>query len=684
MRALARLTYIHAWGILGIAAVLSALAAFAAVGVFDRVQPFDISDSGSEVARASAAVEASTGAGAEAEVILMVSPGAGGGRLSDLSSVAERLQSVPGIAKVVTPDSDRALISDRDTFLVLGYLEPGIGRVDAGEAVVDAFASDPNVLAGGTAVAAYQVGVRSEHDTRRIELYAAPILLLLLLVVFRTLVAAVLPLIVAGLSILLTMASLRLITDLTAIDLFSLQTVTGLGTGLAINYSLFILARYREELLSGGGYRLAYVNTMVKAGRTVAFSAITVAAALASLLVFPQPFLHSTGIAGGLVALFAGLIALFVLPASLALLGPSVNSFAIRRDPLRSGVTETSGFWRRLPAAVCRRPVPAILVGGAVMVALALQAGGATLNTPDARELPKQDSARKVASSVAGDFPKIQPTQLFALVPSPNGGRDGLEADLGGIQGLVAVSRPTELGDGTAEVSISGDMDPLSEDGQTFVSDIRDQLPEGSLVGGRAAEQADQRTSILHHIPAAVALIFLTNLLVLAVMTRSVLLPLLALAVNVLTVLASLGALSAVFTSDLLAGWLGTEAQSGIDISVPVISFAIAFGLSTDYGIFLLARIREERAAAADETDAIIEGVAATGRLISASAVLMAIAVGAFVFSDLVIVKEFAVAIAVAVLLDATIVRGLIIPASLKLLGRSAWWHPRSRRAGAS
>lgn len=414
------------------------------------------------------------------------------------------------------------------------------------------------------------------------------------------------------------------------------------------------------------------------AGRTVAFSSITVAAALASLLVFPQPFLHSTGIAGALTALFAGLTALFVLPAVLVLLGPMVNSLAIRRDPSHSPLSGSTGTWWRLSTLVCRRPLPALLVGLAVMVALALQAQGVQLYTPDARELPEQDSALHVARAVDEDFPAIAPTQLFAVVPGSEAAAGELRSELESIEGATAVSKPVALDGESTSFSIAGDMDPLSDAGQTFVSDVRERLPEGSLVGGRAAEQADQRASILDHAPAAIALILLSNLLLLAVMTRSAPLPFLALAVNLLTVVAALGALTAVFTSELLSGLLGSEVQTGIDISVPVISFAIAFGLSTDYGIFLFARIREERAGTADDTEAIVEGLTATGRLISASAALMAIAVGAFVLSDLVIVKQFAVAIAVAVLLDATVVRGLVIPASLKLMGRAAWW-PRQR-----
>ncbi len=335
---------------------------------------------------------------------------------------------------------------------------------------------------------------------------------------------------------------------------------------------------------------------MLRAGRTVLFSAITVAAALASLLVFPQPFLHSTGIAGGLVALFAGLTALLVLPAALALLGPSVDSLEVRTDPFRREATDPSTFWRRAPAAVCRRPVPALLAGIAVMAALAAQAPGTNLTTPNAGELPARDSARLLAEAIETRFPAIAPTQLFAVIPPSERIGAEEEAQLREIPGFEDLSRPRALGGGGSLVTIGGDMDPFSTSGQDFVDAVRRELPTGSLLGGRAAEQADQRSSILDRAPLAIGLIVLANLLLLALMTRSIILPLLAIAVNLLTVVAALGTLTAVFTSETLTALLGTEVQPGVDLSVPVISFAIAFGLSTDYGIFLFSRIREKRA----------------------------------------------------------------------------------------
>lgn len=679
MSAIARLTYLRAWGVLVTAVVVLIAAAAVAIDIFDRVDPFDIADPGSDVEKAYNALEEGTGQSPDPEVILLVASDA------DPADAEAVLADVDGIATVAGPKDDPRLKASDGTTLVVGYLDPGANRVDAGEQADEAVADLDGIEAGGTAVAAHQVGVRSEDDSRRIEVLASPILFLLLLIVFRTLVAAILPLLVAGITIVVTFAALRLLTDVTQIDLFSLQVVTGLGVGLAIDYSLFVIARFREEISAGDGrvdYREAHLRTLQTAGRTVVFSALTVAAALAALTVFPQPFLHSTGIAGGLTALAAGLTSLLVLPAVLALMGPSINRFAVRRDPLRAGIGARSNFWKRLPTLVCRVPILSIIVGATAMLALASQALGVDLTTPDARELPAADSARIVDEGIQESFPELPRMVLHAVVPEAGSDAKTVADGLGDLPNVTEVQPPVDLGDDSVAIRVDSDADPLSDEGQDLVEDLRNALPDGSLVGGRAAELTDQRASVRNQAPEALLILVVTNLLLVAAMTRSLLLPFLAVAMNVLSVAAALGAMSAIFTTDWSAELLGTDAVIGIDISVPVLAFAVAFGLSTDYGIFLLSRIREARTYSGTEREAIIEGVASSGRLITASAVLLAVAVGAFVFSDLVIIKEFAVAIAVAVLLDATVIRGLLIPAFLKLLGRSAWW-PRGGRLGS-
>lgn len=700
MRSLADLTYVRALWI-AVAALVVLLAALPlASRVFDEVEPFEISDPDSEVERADAAYSEATGQRPEAEVLVLVTPASGAATTDGrdrIAEAAEQLAAVEGVASVTTPEQSPELISDdRRAGLLLGFLEADKNRVEVGAAVADAIAGDPELTAGGVAVAADQIGEQTERDTRRIELFAAPVLLLLLLAVFRSPLAAALPLILAGFSIVVTLALLTLISGLTAIDLFSLQVVTGLGVGLAIDYSLFVLARYRAELRSGSGYELANRRTLQTAGRTVGFGALTVAAALAALIIFPNQFLSSTGIAGALVALLSGLAALVVLPAVLTLLGPRVDpSFesagsaaAVPADPLSGG----SRYWTGMSRRVMASPVPFATVALLVMLIIAAPGLSGGVTTPDARALPESESARVVSDAASGRFSELAPNQIPIVLPeSASGGSirsvsRGL-ARRGDINGF---SRIETLPGGAKFLTAMSSTDPLSNSGQAVLGAVRTaDWPAGRLVGGRAAELEDQRSSISSKAPLVVIVVVLTNLVLVAALARSLVLPLVSIALNTLTVLASYGLMVALFQSRTTAELLGAVEQPGIDISVPILAFAVVFGLSTDYGIFLFSRIGEARRQGLGESEAITEGLAKTGRLITSAAAIFAVAVGVNAFSDLVIIKEFAVAVAIAVVLDATVIRGVLVPAILKLLGARAWWwpgangHARFRRSGA-
>lgn len=682
MRTLASLTYLRA-GTISLVTLLVVLAAapFAA-GVFERTEPFDISDPDSEVERAYASYEEAVGVDSEPEVLLLVEPGAGAGRSAPIpatAAAAERLKSIGGIGTVERAPRRSELVSaDGAAALVVGFLEAGANRVTAGEAVAEAFADDPQVTAGGISVAAYQIGEQTEEDTRRIELYAAPFLLLLLLAVFRSAVAAALPLALGAVSILLTFAALSGLATVMDIDLFSLQVVTGLGVGLAIDYSLFIIARYRSELRAGRGYEEAQRRTMATAGRTVAFSALTVAAALAALVIFPNQFLRSTGVAGGLVALLSGGAALVVLPALLALLGarvdPGFAGSSDEDDPPPEPLGGGSDFWRGLAARIGRHPLPVAAVTLTAMVAIGLPGLGGRLTTPDAGSLPAGESARQVADAATERFPQLPATRLSVVIPVDGAGTEEARARVLGLPDVVEVTEPAPLDPQRALSVVAATVDPLSEEGQELVAEVRAApWPEGTLIGGRAAELADQQQSIEAHAIAVVALIVATNLLLVFLTVRSVVLPLVAILLNALTVFAAYGLMVFLFETDATAELLGAGRQTGIDISVPILAFAVVFGLSTDYGIFLFSRIAEARRGGLDPGAAIAEGLSRTGRLITSAAVIFAVAVGAFAFSDLVIVKEFAVAVSIAVLLNATLVRGLLVPAVLTMLGGRAW-----------
>lgn len=688
LRSLSEFTYLRARAIVVVTGLALLAAAPFAAGIFSRVEPFDISDPNSEVERAYAAYERATGGQSEPDVLLLIEPPEGAGSRSgaaEVETTVARLAAFDGIAVVIGPSQQRELISeDGKAALIVGFLDASSGRVEVGERVSNAFAADADILPGGTAVAAAQIGDRSERDTRRIEIFVAPILLLLLLLVFRAAVAAALPLILSAVSIIFTLSLLNGLSRLTDIDLFSLQVVTGLGVGLAIDYSLFVLARYRAEIRRGDGYHAAHRRTMATAGRTVSYGALTVAVALAALILFPQQFLSSTGIAGALVALLSGFAALLVLPAVLALLGPRIDPRLetggslqdARPDPLGGG----SRFWGGLSGRVMAHPLPVATIALSVMLAAGAPALGGMLTTPDARVLPEDQSARMVDDAATKRFPGALASRMLVIVPAEAAAAetDAAESQVAGLDGIIEVRSMKRLPDRSSYILIRASVDPLSDQGQQLLKEVRAApWPPGTLVGGRAAELADQRASIGSSAPLVVAVIVVTNLLLILIMFRSLVLPLLSIALNALTVIASYGITVALFDNAATAELLGTVAQDGVDVSVPILAFAVVFGLSTDYGIFLFSRIAEARARTTSEPEAITEGLTRSGRLITSAAVIFSVAVGANIFSGLVIVKEFAVAIAVAVLLDATVVRGLLVPSLLRMLGSRAWWWPQ-------
>lgn len=316
------------------------------------------------------------------------------------------------------------------------------------------------------------------------------------------------------------------------------------------------------------------------------------------------------------------------------------------------------------------------------MLIIASPAPGGRLTTPDARALPEVESARQVLDAVETRFSQLPPTSITVIAP-PGSSQEKIESASAAIEDtapLASVGADHELPDGSVALLVTAPVNPLGEAGQDLIETVRAApWPAGTLAGGRAAELTDQQASVTDTAPLVIAIVVASNMLLVMLLVRSLVLPVVAILLNALTVLAAYGIMVALFENDTPAELLGTMAQEGIDISVPLLAFAVVFGLSTDYGIFLFSRIAEARAAGLNDDEAVIEGTARTGRLITAASLIFSVAVGAFAFSDLVIVKEFAVAVAAAVLLDATVVRGLLVPAMLKLLGRRAWWWPRSR-----
>ena len=583
----------------------------------------------------------------------------------------------------------------RATYLAVA-LRPTADKAlqNAGNAIADQLSQKPGVEVGGYAVATEQVNKQTESDLRRAELLAFPLLFLLSLLFFRSLVAAALPLLVGGLAIVGTLLILRIAATVGSISIFALNLTTGLGLGLAIDYSLFMVSRYREELARRGvdvtdvpAARTERADalraTMRTAGRTILFSSLTVAAALASLIVFPQRFLYSMGIGGAAVALFAALIALVVLPAVLSLLGPRVNALApafLERRAERDAKPMQTGFWYRLSRFVMRRPLPIAVASAAVLIGLGLPFWHIKFTSVDAQVLPTSASARQVDTALRTEFPPYRDTPIQVVVDG--GGAHAaqrVDAELRDARGIATVEPPQRVHGGVSlidAISTHPWIDQASKDTVNRVRDLPD--PSGStvLVTGASAHFVDFQSSLAAHLPLVLAIVIVATFVIMFAMTGSVVLPLKSLLMNVLNLSAVFGILVLVFQDGNLEGLLGYTSQGAIEQTMPILMFAVAFGLSTDYAVFLLSRIKEARDRGASDSESVAMGLERTGRIVTAAALLFAIAIGAFATSEIIFIKENGIGTALAVLIDASIIRALLVPSLMEMLGKWNWWAP--------
>jgi uncharacterized membrane protein YdfJ with MMPL/SSD domain len=572
---------------------------------------------------------------------------------------------------------------------------------------------------GGQDVAFDEINRRTASDLERAELLAFPILLLLSLWVFRGLIAAMLPLLVGGFAIVLAFVMLRLVNQFAGLSIFAVNLVTGVGLGLGIDYSLFVLSRYREELAAGKEPREAIGRTLQTAGRTVLYGSLTVAGALASMLVFPERFLYSMGVGGAAVALMAGGVSLVVLPAVLIALGPRIDALSpkwMQRGGTRAARADEEGGWARLARAVMRRPGTVALLTSLVLLAIASPALRLALTPADPRVLPASSETRQVSGVLTSDF-AVDGSQTITMViggaggpggPSagrqggggPGGGGPGGGGPSGGAgataapaaQALAAQSQriaagqaqvapPRYLGRGQWEIDLLPQGSGASTANQALVKRLRALVnPRGGLVGGPTAGFIDQKSSIAAHVPLVLAILALVTCGFLFLMTGSAVMPLIALAMNLLTVAVGAGLLVLVFQDGHASSLLGFSPIGGLEEANLVLLFVIAFALSTDYGVFLFGRIKEAHDQGLPAREAIARGLERTGRLVTAAALLFCVAIGAFASSHIFFVKQLGVGAALAVAIDATVVRALLVPAIMGSLGEWAWWAPRPLR----
>lgn len=624
---------------------------------------------------------------------------------SEARHVAALLAAQPGFQRVLYyggagPHSHLPALVSRDGHLT-AVLAAFVDRDRSAQAVahVRPQLAGSGVLLGGNDVAFQELGERTSSDLQRAEMFAFPILLALSFWVFRGLIAAALPLLVGGFAIVITFLVLRLVDQFLGLSIFAVNLVTGMGLGLGIDYSLFVLARYREELAGGLDTRAAIARTLQTAGRTVLYSSLTVAGALASMLVFPLRFLYSMGVGGAIVALSAGAVSLIVLPAVLVALGPRIDALApawLQRGSARSATGGgEDGFWSRLAHAVMRRPGTVAIATATALVVIALPSLKLSLTPADAHVLPTSAEPRQVAETLTREF-AVDGSETITMVAHAGPSAARAVASLAHRAQVTAgaqasVAPPSYLGRHTWEI----EMLPRGTDGspanQRLLARLR-ALPGGVagapgaegvssvLVGGATAWFVDQKAAISAHTPLTLAILALVTGGFLFLMTGSLLLPFVALAMNLLTVAVGAGLLVLVFQDGHLSSLLGFSPIGGLEESNLVLLFVVAFALSTDYGVFLFGRIKEVHDEGLPTREAVAHGLERTGRLVTAAALLFCVAIGAFVSSNVFFVKQLGFGAALAVAIDATLVRALLVPALMGWLGDATWWAPRPLR----
>jgi RND superfamily putative drug exporter len=535
--------------------------------------------------------------------------------------------------------------------------------------------------AGGIIPFLQEANQQTTEDITRAEMLSMPVLLVLLVLIFGGLVAASTPLMIGGLAILGALVATRLLAAVTDVSVFAINVITLIGLGMAIDYALFIVSRFREELAAGHATPAAIVRTMSTAGRTVMVSGLTIALALASLLIFPQVFLRSMGLGGMAAVLVAMIASLTVLPALLAVLGPRVNALRVplprrRRD---KAAPAADGAWSRLARSVMRRPVIYAAAVTAVLVALALPALGIKWGGFDERVLPEGSQARAVSERIAGEFPGGAVGPISVLVSgAPAAQAEQFAARLAALPDVTGARLGAARGD-AALIVVGYAGEPTGDQARQVVRAIRDLPPPGGaevLVGGRTAADLDLLDSLGQRLPWMALIMASATLLLLFLAFGSIVLPVKAVLMNLVSIGASFGVVVWGFQQGHLADPLGFTATGFIEPTNPILMLAVLFGLATDYEVFLLSRVREEWDRGGDNAGAVAAGLQHTGRIITAAALLLVVVVAGFATGGITFIKLIGVGMIVAIVVDATLVRALLVPATMRLLGRWNWWAP--------
>jgi RND superfamily putative drug exporter len=687
---LATVLYANRRRVLFATVLVVAIAGAFGLGVVKRLSPYSAEDPSTQSVQAKSRYQAAAGRQIDPGVIALVQT-AGvrtAGAARRVGEVEEQLRVSRDVAGVSSyyDTHDPAMVSrDGLSTYVVAYFRPKSDSTLEKDAkrLEDRFAGRHDVKLGGAAIASAQANTQVGEDLAKAELLAFPLIFLLSLIFFRSLVASLLPPLLGGLAIVVTFFALRVVSEFTDLSVFALNLVTGLGLGLSIDYSLFMVSRYREESATRGFGLESLRRTLATSGRTILFSSLTVAAAIASLMIFPQRFLYSMGVGGALVALIAAAIALSVLPALLAVLGPRVNALApkrLQRAADRDARPLRSGFWYRLSQFVRRRPGRIAAISAATLIALGIPFFATIKFLPvDAGVLPAGASARQVDDALRAQFApgRTSPLEVVVGAPARSTQVSAVAERVRALPGVSAVAPARPAGQDLSLLDVAPSAPTYSAATKQLVREVRAlRAPVYLGVAGETAAFIDLEHSLATHLPLVLALLVASTLIVLFLMTGSLVLPVKAVLMNVLGLSAVFGILVLIFQDGNLQGLLSYQGRGALDATQPILLFVIGFGLATDYGVFLLSRIKEAHDGGMPNGEAVAVGLERTGRIVTAAALLFAVAIGAFTTSKLVFIKELGLGTALAVLIDASVIRALLVPSLMELLGEWNWWAP--------
>lgn len=604
----------------------------------------------------------------------------------------KEVAAIPGVSKTLsfwsTGGAPSMKATDGKAAFLFAYADIKVGDFDSlgniGANIQEGFdgkRGDLTIYASGAGVITHAINHKIEKDLALAESIAIPLTFLLLAFVFGALVASTMPLVVGVSAILGAFFIIYIFTLFTSVSVFALNLITGLGLGLGIDYALLMVNRYREELHLGKSVADSIISTVNSAGKTVFYSGLTVLVTLSALVFFPLDFLKSFGYAGISVVSLAVLGALIPLPAIMYLLGEKIDKGVVRK----SGITpKEDGRWAHTARNVMRRPVPVVIGSLVVLGILAAPISNIAFAQVDSRVLPASDPAAIGAAKILERFNGFEGSPIEVVVPNGLGKEKEVNTYLEKISKVDGIARvaPIETFGNDLRIQVIPSQSSRSVAAERIIHEIRDiARPTGTLIGGAAADFTDSQDGIARTLPFALGWIAFWVMVLIFVFTGSIILPIKAVLLNALSLLATLGAITWIFIDGHLKWLVGDFTVTGtLDTGSVILVAVVVFGLSMDYELFLLSRIREEHMAGKSNIESVAVGLQRSARIITAAALLLAIVFASFMISGVTSIKMLGFGVALAVMLDATLVRALLVPALMRLFGESNWWAPKPLR----